>query len=138
MSRFLGLFESILTPIEWNVDNFDMFLDAGTSPLAFLPWLAGWYEIVFDDTWSETQRRTLLNEAPQIYARRGTRWSLCRLIEIYTGSLPEIVEFADPKDPFTFTIKLPLRERDVNRQLLENLIDQNKPAHSSYILEFRS
>jgi len=138
MSRFLGLFESILTPIEWNVDNFDMFLDPGTSPLDFLPWLAAWYEIVFDVTWSESQRRTLLGEAAHIYARRGTRWALCRLVEIYTGSLPEIVEFSDPKDPFTFTIKLPLRERDVNRQLLENLIDHNKPAHSSYVLEFRS
>ncbi len=138
MSRFLGLFESILTPIEWNVDNFDMFLDPGTSPFDFLPWLAGWYEIVFDVTWSESQRRTLLGEAAHIYARRGTRWALCRLVEIYTGSLPEIVEFSDPKDPFTFTLKLSLRERDVNRQLLEALIDHNKPAHSSYVLEFRS
>ena len=138
MSRFLALFESVLVPIEWNVDNFDMFLDSGTSPLAFLPWLASWYEITFDSTWSETQRRNLLREAPQIYARRGTRWALSRLLEIYTGALPEIVEFSDPKDPFTFIVKLPIRERDVNRQLLEHLIDSSKPGHASYVLEFRS
>jgi phage tail-like protein len=138
MRRFLGLFESILVPIEWNVDNFDLYLDAGTSPMAFLPWLSAWYEIVFDENWQESQRRTLLKEAHQIYARRGTRWALSRLIEIYTGSAPEIIEFADPKDPFTFMIKMPIRERDINRQLLELLIDSNKPAHTSYQLEFRN
>jgi len=137
MSRFLGMFEAILTPIEWNVDNFDLFLDPGTAPRAFLPWLANWYQISFDPTWTETQRRTLLSEANQIYARRGTRWALSRLLEIYTGSAPEIVEFSDPQDPFTFTIKLPIRERDVNRQLLEQLIDSSKPSQTSYELEFR-
>jgi phage tail-like protein len=137
MSRFLGMFETILTPIEWNVDNFDLFLDPGTTPTAFLPWLANWYQIVFNPTWTETQRRTLLREAYQIYARRGTRWALRRLLEIYTGAEPEIVEFSDPKDPFTFIIRLPIRERDVNRQLLEQLIDTNKPSQTSYALEFR-
>jgi phage tail-like protein len=138
VSRFLGMFESIFVPIEWNVDNFDMYLDPGTSPLEFLPWLANWYEIVFNASWTESQRRTLLGEAHQIYARRGTRWALSRLIEIYTGAAPEIVEFTDPKDPFTFTLKLPIRARDVDRQLLEGLIDSSKPAHASYILEFRN
>jgi phage tail-like protein len=137
MRRFLGLFESILLPIEWNADHFDLYLDPGTSPETFLPWLSAWYEIVFDSTWTESQRRTLLKEAHQIHARRGTRASLSRLIEIYTGAAPEIIEFADPNDPFTFTIKLPIRERDANRQLLEQLIDTNKPAHTSYQLEFR-
>jgi phage tail-like protein len=137
MRRFLGLFESILTPIEWNVDNFDLFLDSGTAPYDFLPWLSAWYEILFNSTWTETQRRTLLKEAPRLYARRGTRWALSRLIEIYIGAAPEIVEFADPDDPFTFTIKLPLRARDVRRELLEGLIDASKPAQTSYILEFQ-
>ena len=138
MSRFLGMFESILTPIEWNVDNFDLFLDPGTAPTAFLPWLANWYQIAFNPVWTETQRRTLLREAHQIYARRGTRWALSRLLEIYTGSAPEIVEFSDPQDPFTFIIRLPIRERDVNRQLLEAIIDSNKPSQTSYELEFRN
>ena len=138
MSRFLGMFESILMPIEWNVDNFDLFLDPGTAPVAFLPWLANWYQIAFNPIWTETQRRTLLREAHRIYARRGTRWAMSRLLEIYTGSEPEIVEFSDPQDPFTFIIRLPMRERDVNRQLLEALIDSNKPSQTSYELEFRN
>lgn len=68
MARFLGIFESIITPIEWNIENFDLFLSPQTSPSFFLQWLANWYEIVFDDTWSETKRRNFLREAYHLYA----------------------------------------------------------------------
>ncbi|MFO7634037.1 MAG: FHA domain-containing protein, partial [Caldilinea sp.] len=90
MSRLLGLFESILLPIEWTVDNFDLFLDPRTSPAGFLNWLANWFEITFDASWTGQQQRTLLREAHEIYARRGTRKALSRMIEIYTGQPPEI------------------------------------------------
>jgi phage tail-like protein len=137
MARFLALFESILVPIEWNVDGFDLHLSPGTAPTDFLPWLANWFQIVFDSTWSETQRRTLLAEAHQIYARRGTRWALSRVIEIYTGQPPEIVDLDKDQDPFTFTIRLPVRKRDVNQELIEAIVDANKPAHTTYTLKFK-
>lgn len=137
MARFLALFESILVPIEWNVDGFDLYLSPVTAPTDFLPWLANWFQIVFDSTWSEAQRRTLLAEAHQIYARRGTRWALSRVIEIYTGQPPEIVDLGKDQDPFTFTVRLPMRKRDVNQELVEAIIDANKPAHTTYTLKFR-
>jgi phage tail-like protein len=136
MARFLGIFEAILTPIEWDIDNFDLFLDPGTAPADFLPWLANWYEISLNPAWSEGQRRTFLKEAHQIYARRGTRWALVRLLEIYTGCTAEIFEFQNEKEPFTFIVKLPLSREQVNQELIENLVDANKPAHTSYSLEF--
>lgn len=137
MARFLGIFEAILTPIEWNVDNFDLYLSPGTAPNAFVPWLANWFEITFDSTWSQEQRRTLLAEAHQIYARRGTRWALSRVLEIYTGVAPEIVDTADDLDPFTFVVKIGLSEQDVDRSLIENMIDASKPAHTNYTVEFK-
>lgn len=140
MSRFLALFESILIPIEWNVDHFNMYLDPGEAPLGFLPWLANWYTIIFDSTWSEPQRRTLLKEAHQIYARRGTRWALSRVLEIYLGQKPEIIEFTNEKEPFTFTVKLPMNKGDrllANQELIEAIIDSSKPAHTTYRLEFK-
>ncbi len=136
MSRFLALFESILIPIEWNVSNFDLYLDPSTSPSTFLPWLANWYEIVFDASWNDTQRRTLLEEAHQIYSRRGTRFALSRVLEIYTGHKPEILEFTNERDPFTFTVRLAIRSDKANRELIEQLIDTSKPAYTSYKLEF--
>jgi phage tail-like protein len=137
MSRFLALFESILIPIEWNVDNFDIYLDPGTAPLDFLPWLANWYMILFDSTWSEPQRRTLLKEAHQIYARRGTRWALSRVLEIYLGQKPEISEFTNEKEPFTFSVNLPLIKEKVNQELVEAIIDSSKPAHTTYRLTYK-
>jgi phage tail-like protein len=136
MSRFLALFESILIPIEWNVDNFYLYLDSGTSPMYFLPWLANWYQISFDDTWSEEKRRMLLREAHLIYGRRGTRWALGRVLEIYTGQKPEIIEFEDERYPFTFTIRLPVRRAEFNQELIEQIVDTSKPSHTTYKLEF--
>ena len=57
MSHFLAIFEAVLFPVEWQIDNFDLFLDPGTAPRNFLPWLANWFDIVFDSTWSEAQQR---------------------------------------------------------------------------------
>ncbi len=137
MKRFLALFESILIPIEWTVDNFDLFLDPGTAPSAFLPWLANWYTIVFNPSWNEVQRRAFLKDAHLIYARRGTRWALSRVLEIYTGKKPEIIEFADGQEPHTFTVQIPLKASQIDQELVERLIDVNKPAHTTYSLEFR-
>ena len=138
MSRFLALFEATELPIMWTIDHFNLFLSPGTSPDAFLSWLANWFEIVFDATWSEAQRRTLLKEASPIYSRRGTRWALSRVLEIYLGQPPEIIEFQDAKDPYTFTVKLPVRLGQVSRELLVQMIDASKPAHTNYNLEFRT
>jgi phage tail-like protein len=137
MSRFLALFESILIPVQWNVDNFDMYLDPGTAPLDFLPWLANWYMIMFDSTWSEAQRRTLLKEAHQIYARRGTRWALSRVLEIYLGQKPEISEFTNEKEPFTFAVSLSVSKEKVNQELVEAIIDSSKPTHTTYRLSYK-
>lgn len=136
MSRFLALFESILLPIEWNIDNFDLYLDTETAPAGFLHWLASWFGVPFDDTWSEEKRRQYLKDAHLIYARRGTRWALSRLLEIYTGVRPEIQEFVEGKDPLYFKVRLPLKADQVNSEVLLRLIDDHKPAHTSYEVEF--
>ena len=137
MVRFLAIFESVLIPIEWNIDNFDLYLDPGTAPCGFLPWLANWFQITLDSTWSEEQRRTLLREAHKIYARRGTRWALSRILEIYTGHRPKIRDVGQDLEPFAFSVKLPMPANALNRELVERLIDAHKPAHTTYTLEFQ-
>ncbi|MEZ4643481.1 MAG: phage tail protein I [Chloroflexota bacterium] len=135
MSRFMALFESIIIPLEWNADNFDMFLDPQTAPSAFLPWLMNWFNLAFDDTWSETQRRTMLAEAHAIHARHGTKWALRRVLEIYTGHTPEIDDESEGQDPFIFTVSLPAACKE-NAALIEQLINAYKPAHTSYRLVY--
>jgi phage tail-like protein len=136
VSRFLALFESILTPMEWNIDNFDLFLDPGTAPSDFLTWLEEWFDITFDPTWNDTQRRRLLREAHTIYARRGTRWALSRVLEIYTGSSPTIVDVDATLEPFTFRVTLPMAAARLGREVIEHLIDAHKPTHTMYTLDF--
>ena len=135
--RFLAMLESILAPIEWNIDNFDLFLDPETAPASFLPWLANWFEVIFDDTWSEDSRRQLLKEAHILYRRRGTAWALNRLLEIYIGKKPTIDDQNKNLDPFTFSVRIPLSEQEVNVNTVVRIIDANKPAHTTYNLTFR-
>ncbi len=134
MHRFLALLESIYGPIEMTVDNFDLFLDSGTAPGDFLPWLANWFDFAFDHTWTDAQKRLFLKDAHLIYARRGTKWSLERMLEIYTGVTPIIDDAAESHDPHHFTINIPLPTRELNLSTLERLIDLCKPAHTVFKL----
>ncbi|MCD6285364.1 MAG: phage tail protein I, partial [Anaerolineae bacterium] len=137
MARFLGIFEAILTPIEWNIDNFDLYLNPATAPRDFIPWLASWFDIAFDPSWTEAQQRRLLKEAATIYARRGTRWALSRVLEIYTGETPTIDDTGSDLEPFTFKVILPAATARLEREMIERLIDIHKPAHTLYTLEFQ-
>lgn len=137
MARFLGIFEATSTPIEWTIDNFDLFLSPASAPPGFLPWLANWFNIPLDASWTEEKRRILLAEAHEIYARLGTRWSLCRILEIYTGVTPEIDDTAKDLEPHSFRVRLPIKPGQVNQTLVERLINSHKPAYTTYTLEFK-
>lgn len=136
MSRFLALFESVLLPIEWTVGNFDLFLHPRTAPAGFLPWLANWFEITCDESWTEQQLRDLLAEAHQIYARRGTRWALSRMLEIYVGQPPVITDDVNDQEPHSFYVGLPGPDSSARRANIQAIIDAHKPAHTIYKLEF--
>ena len=135
-SRFLGMLEATLLPIEWTIANFDLFLSPQTAPDEFLPWLGGWYNLTLDSSWTDAQRRTFIAEAQMIYAMRGTKWALTRTLEIYLGRKPEIIDLEDKENPFLFTVKLPFRKQDVNTTLIERIIEENKPVQATYKLKF--
>lgn len=134
MENYLAIFEAVLFPVEWQIDNFDLFLNPATAPAGFLPWLANWFHFVFDSTWSEAQKRTFLKEAYSIYARSGTRWALSRILEIYCNQALEIDDEAQDLAPHTFRVKLP-RDIAIDRRHIERLIDACKPTHTAYVLE---
>jgi phage tail-like protein len=134
MANFLGIFEAVLFPVEWQIDNFDLFLNPSTAPAGFLPWLSNWFDIVFDSTWSEAQKRTFLKEAYSIYSRSGTRWALRRMLEIYCGHTLEIEDESQDLAPHTFRVKLP-KDIAIDRKHIERLIEACKPTHTAYVLE---
>ena len=136
IARFLALLESIMAPIEWNVDNFDLFLDPKTSPSAFFSWLGNWFDIDFDETWSVESQRQLLLEAHQLHRRRGTAWAMQRILEIYTNDKVEIDDQNENLEPLTFFVKIHAAEKNINRNAIEQLINTYKPAHTGYSLLF--
>jgi len=136
IARFLALLESIMAPIEWNVDNFDLFLDPKTSPPAFFSWLGNWFDLDFDQTWSVESQRQLLIEAHQLYQRRGTAWAMRRVLEIYTNSKVEIDDQNENLEALTFFVKVHAPENKMNRGAIERLVNTYKPAHTSYSLLF--
>ncbi len=131
--RFLGIFEAILNPIERSLDNFDLFLNPGTAPADFLPWLATWFDLIFEPGWHEDQQRQFLREASRLYAYRGTRWALSRILEIYTGESP-LIDDGEEQPPHTFTviIRLPAGQTaaTVDPAVVNRIIQATKPAHT--------
>lgn len=149
--KLLGLTEATLLPIEWTADNFDLFLSPNTSPPDFLPWLAAWYDVIFDESWPIAKRRLFLREAYQLFALRGTKQGLTRLLTIYTDVEPTIIDMNDvgsplyaqhqtylEQHPVRFVVHLPIARDVYNHYLLEHLINQHKPAHTNYFIEYQT
>lgn len=134
LGRFLLAFEGLLTPIEQTVDNFDLYLDPGTTPSSFLEQLAYWLGLSLDEKWSDEKRRAVVSEAAELHRRRGTAWSLRRHLEIYTGVTPEITESKEQPHHFEVSLRVP-RGAEVDRDTVDRIIRSNKPAHTSYDLE---
>lgn len=135
MHRFLGIFESILSPIVWRIDNLDFYLDGRTAPPAFLPWLANWYSLTFDASWEEAQRRQLLRAAPRIFGYWGTPSALKTVLEIYLQQSITIID-DESLPPFTFQVNVPLPPDEIKEAAVAKLINSHKPAHTSFRLHF--
>jgi phage tail-like protein len=92
LQRYLAPVDGILHELDWRSAQRAILLDPRSTPQEALPWLAGFAGLVLDRRWSEQARRTLVAEAYRLFARRGTKAALLRLLEIYLGRPPALVE----------------------------------------------
>ena len=86
----------------------------------------------------EEMRRAELEAMQSLIDQQGARmsqmrWALERILHIYTGSRPDIDDTSETLPPFTFSVTLNALN-GVSRHVVEQLIDQHKPAHTSYVL----
>jgi len=135
MGRYLLIFESILNPIIWNIDNFDLYLSPETAPPEWLRWMSNWFDLLLIPELPEARQRAIVRQVGWLFLRRGTRAGLERLLELYFGVAAEITE---PRDEIChFVVRLPLSESDTNlgREIADRLIASQKPAFTSYTLE---
>jgi phage tail-like protein len=91
--------QRLLAPAEGMVHELDeraaqraLLVDPVTTPQEALGWLASFAGLVLDRRWSEAARRTLVAEAYRLFRRRGTLATLRRILEIYLGYEPALVE----------------------------------------------
>ncbi|PYI55178.1 phage tail protein [Paenibacillus flagellatus] len=150
LERFLALFGSFLAEMEEKIDKVSSNFDADAVAGRYLSWLGGWLALDVADGWEEHKLRTLLKRAPELYKLRGTRQGLARMLHLYTGVEPYIVEHHQLKtmqetselrlmfqrlygdDPYTFCVMLPPEcvRTDKQRLMVERIIEDQKPAYA--------
>ncbi|WP_027892600.1 phage tail protein [Calidithermus chliarophilus] len=134
LGRFLQIFEGIWEPLEWRLDHLPMYFDPRTAPASMVNWLGSWLGLELDERWPEERRRRLVAEGMDLLRWRGTRYGLSRWIETCTGISPSIEEL--PEQPFVFRVRLEVPPgRELDPELLTELIETHKPAHAGYVLE---
>lgn len=144
LSRFLLIFESILEPLDQTIDSINHYFDPRLAPEALLPWLAAWVDVVLNDKWPIERRRELITMAAELYRWRGTRRGLREYLRIYAGVEPLVEEPGREQDDsprlpaHVFRVTLEVPNPDViERDLVEAIIEAEKPAFTSYQLEIR-
>lgn len=135
LGRYLLIFESIMNPIIWMIDNFDFYLTPDLAPEEWLRWLASWFDLVLVPELPIERQRAIMNQIGWLFLRRSTRAGLERLLELYFGVRPEIIE--PENEPCHFIVRLPLSRTSsrLGRDIADRLIISQKPAFASYTLE---
>ena len=133
MNRYLQIFETVWEPLEWRQQHIDFYFDPRTCPVGMLKVLSAWIGMTTDPRWSEWRHRRILMESAELQRWRGTKYTLARMIELSTDVTSSIVE--DPSDPFVFSVKLPRGTNDKQLEMVRDLVESHKPAHTGYRLE---
>lgn len=144
--RFLSIFQNVYESTENKIDNIDLLFNPDTADREFLEWLSSWLSIKDTYIWNDSQLRYLIKNAALIYKTLGTRESISRLIELYTGEPPLIVENCNleynentrklynrlySSNPFVFTVLVRSEciKSGMQYETLLKIIESAKPAH---------
>ncbi|TME47805.1 MAG: phage tail protein [Chloroflexi bacterium] len=146
--RFMSAFDASLAPIFLTLDNLSSYFDPWLAPEDFLEWLAGWFGMVLDESWSVERRRGLVAKAFDFYRMRGTAAGLKDQLAALTGGTVELHETggvttsttagsALPGSPnFALLVRVTVDDPStVNLSRLDHLVAEAKPGHVTHKVE---
>lgn len=87
LDRFLAIFHTPWSELQYQIDTFARYLDPSTVPAPFLDWLAAWLGQPLEGTWTPGENRRLLEATPGLLPERGTVGALRRFARIYLANL---------------------------------------------------
>ncbi|MEV5273389.1 MULTISPECIES: phage tail protein [Streptomyces] len=149
LDRFLALVSGPLADLDALAAERQFLLDPAGAPPELLPWLASLIGLTLDGRWPERTRRTMLAEAVDLFRSRGTSTGLSRMLEIYLGVAPVLVErfrfrnlgadqsrgsaaaggaFADYAHRFAVVVPGALSDKQL--ATVRHLLDLHRPAHT--------
>ena len=156
LRALLEVMEALQAPSEDVLAELDRFFDPYRCPDEFVPYLAGWVDLdrfqeITGDRSSLTvlpfptgigRLRELIAAAAYLSTWRGTAKGLIRFLETATGIQGYTVEEQVPGDnglprPFHLRVRAPAAI-EVQRRLIERIIEAEKPAYVTYELVFAS
>lgn len=92
LSRFLFIFQSLYTDLNDEIDKIPRIFAPEQVDGKFLNWLAQWFSIEDVYIWGEEKLRILLKNIIELYKIKGTKECIKKVIKIYLGEVPIIVE----------------------------------------------
>ncbi len=93
LERFLRIFQTMYEDMDRKIREAPMLYYADTAPAKSLVWLSQWLSIENPFLWKEKQLRYLIQHGAELSGLRGTKEYLKRMLFLYTGSNPYIVEY---------------------------------------------
>jgi phage tail-like protein len=133
--RFLSIFETFFMDLEENIASFKKYLDAQVTPQGFLPWLASWIALAYDEKWPIDKFRLLVERSPDLYKKRGTRKGIEEIILLYLDDNES--DFGDTtiSNNIVFDIT---KERENNKNSLQFQNNQIKVNQTLKVLIFEN
>lgn len=122
-AQFVGALDEVLAPIVLAIDGLGDYVDPDSAPVDFLNWLASWFDVELDPSWSEERCRETVKRFARLQLKRGTASGLEELIEALTGEPADIDDGGgvwisrDPNSPLEGEARSDVRIAGVPGQL---------------------
>jgi phage tail-like protein len=84
-ASFVDGLDAVLAPVLLTVENLPTYVDPDVAPMDFVAWLASWFGLELDPSWSEERARETVRRIARLQRFRGTVRGLTELVEVLGG-----------------------------------------------------